>query len=69
MNLVLSNIGDIELDGINYSDAMDFCDAYISNASYKDPKTNEWRDMTEEELDELNMDAEFVYEQVLKQIF
>ncbi len=51
-----SKISDVEVDGIDTNDYPDFCDAFISNASY------DGRDITEEELEALNDDSEFVYE-------
>ena len=56
-------ITDIEVDGIDTRDYPDFCDAYISNANYGD------REMTDEELEQLNDDSDFVYDQVMKWIF
>jgi hypothetical protein len=41
------------------SDFPDFCDAYIASATY------DGRDMTEEELEELNDDTDFVYKAVI----
>lgn len=58
-----SKIDDVELDGIQMNDYPDFCDAYIASASYKG------RDMTDKELERLNQDSDFVYEQVLKRIY
>ena len=52
-------VSDIEVDGIDTRDYPDFCDAYISDASVKE--NGEWRDATEEELDELNEDCDLVY--------
>lgn len=45
----LDDLEDIELDGIDYKDAPDFCDAYIVSASWK--KTG--KPLTEDEIDEL----------------
>lgn len=59
----LGHVEDIELDGINHDDYPDFCDAYIVSATYKG------RPMTEDELEHLNDDASFVYEQVIKQLY
>jgi hypothetical protein len=59
----LSKVNSVEVDGIDYSDYPDFCDAYISNAWYGD------RPMTDEEIDELNENTDFVYEQVEKYIY
>lgn len=47
----------LRFDGIDYRDAPDFCDAYISEASYQDGTP-----LTDAELDELNKDSQFVYE-------
>lgn len=54
-------IDDIELDGIVPEDMPDYSDAFICSASY------DGRKMTDEELDALNDDADFVHELVLKQ--
>ena len=62
---VVRRICDIEVDGIDYSDAPDFCDAYISAATWED--TGE--PLTEAELEELNEDSDFVYEQVQKYLY
>lgn len=58
-------ICDIEVDGIDYQDAPDFCDAYISRAVWK--RTGE--ELTEEELDKLNEDTSFVYQAVQNYIY
>lgn len=63
MSLDYSKITDIEVDGIDRSDYPDFCDAYIASAQY------DGREMTEEELNELNKDSSFIYEQVEKRIY
>jgi hypothetical protein len=47
----------LRFDQIDYSDAPDFCDAYICEASWDDGT-----DLTDEELDKLNEDSDFVYE-------
>ncbi len=44
-------------------DYPDFCDAFIAYASYPD------RDLTEEELDELNENSDFIYEKCLEEWF
>jgi hypothetical protein len=54
----LTKISNIQFDGIDHSDYPDFCDAYIVSAEY------EGREMTDEELDELNENRDFVYEQL-----
>lgn len=55
-------ISDVEVEGIDFSDYPDFCDAYISFACV------DGREATDEELDIINNDSEFVYEQVLNRI-
>ena len=56
-------IEDVEIEGIDYKDAPDFCDAFIASA------TIDGREATEEELDQLNEDQDFVYEKVLESIY
>lgn len=54
----------VEVDGINYRDAPDFCDAFISYA--------EWEDGTpldDEALEELNEDSSYVYDRVQDHIY
>ena len=49
-------IEDVELDGIDRSDHPDYVDAFICAGTY------DGREMTEEELDKLNEDGDFVHE-------
>lgn len=63
MKLEYTKISDIELDGVDTRDYPDFCDAFISSASY------EGRDMTEAELDVLNDDRDFVHDLVIERLF
>lgn len=56
-------IDNVELDGIDSSDAPDFADAYIVNCDI------DGRPATDEELDIINADGEFVYSQVEKQLY
>jgi len=56
-------INNIEVDGIDTKDYPDFCDAFISSADY------DGKEMTEEQLDELNEDSDFVYECVQNHLF
>jgi len=56
-------IDNIEIDGINMRDYPDFCDAYVSCADYNGVE------MTDEQLDEINEDYDFVYECVMSKIF
>ncbi len=52
-------IDNIEIDGIDTKDYPDFCDAYISSADYDGVP------MTNEQLDELNEDGDYVYEHIM----
>jgi hypothetical protein len=56
-------IDNIEVDGINTKDYPDFCDAYILSADY------DGKPMTEDQLNEINEDSDFVYDSILKFIF
>lgn len=50
---------DLVVEGIDTADYPDFCDAYIESASVLE--NGEWRDATEDELDEINEDSDLVY--------
>ena len=63
MKIDLSQVEGVEIDGINPRDYPDFCDAFILEASYKG------REMTDEELEALNEDSDFVYEQVMEHLY
>ena len=65
--LNVQEIGDVDVDGIDYADYPDFCDAYIESAIVLD--NGVWRDATEDELDILSDDREFVYEQVQNYLY
>jgi len=52
-------IDNIEIDGIDTKDYPDFCDAYISSADY------DGKPMTDEQLDELNEDGDYVYGHIM----
>ena len=54
----------IELDGIDTKDYPDFVDAYISYAEYQ--CGTELNDL---ELEALNENSDFVYEQVINKLF
>ena len=56
-------IQNIEVDGIDTTDYPDFCDAFISSAEY------DGVEMTDEQLDALNEDGDFVYECVQNHLF
>jgi hypothetical protein len=61
--LVYSKVSNIEVDGINHADHPDYSDAFIISADY------DGRPMTEDEINELNEDREFVFECVWESIF
>ena len=50
---------DFDVDGIDGRDYPDFCDAFICDASVME--NGEWRDATDDEIDELNEDGDLVY--------
>jgi hypothetical protein len=55
-------VGNIEFDGIDHKDYPDYCNAYILSAEYNGEQ------MTEQQIEELNEDVDFVYEKLLKVI-
>ena len=52
-----------EFEGIDHKDAPDYCDAFVSYAEFYG------RECTEEELDEINDDHEFVYENLIAYLY
>jgi hypothetical protein len=62
INLDYSGISHVYCEDIDHRDAPDYCDAYISEATYFG------RRMTELELELLNEDSDFVYDSVIEQI-
>ena len=63
IKLDYSKIDNVVVDGIDYADYPDFCDAYIASADY------DGREMTDEELDLLNDDSDFVYSAVENSLY
>jgi hypothetical protein len=59
----LNKLEMIEVDGIDYKDYPDFCDAYISYAEING------KEVTDAQYDEINDDRDFVYNQVLNHIY
>ena len=57
-----SQIDDVVVGNIDYSDYPDFSDASIESAMYDDPITGEYRELDEDEL--ATLDSEWVSEQV-----
>lgn len=65
MKLDLTKIDAVDFEGIDWSDAPDFCDVYISSACWDDGT-----DLTSEELDVLNWDhKDFVYERLMNHLY
>lgn len=60
-------VADISVDGIDTRDYPDFCDAFIDDASILE--NEEWRDATEDELDQLNEDSDLVYRAVENHLY
>ena len=54
IKLDYSKISNVQVGGVDMQDYPDLCDAYIESADYGD------REMTDEELDILNEDGEFI---------
>jgi hypothetical protein len=63
INLDYAKISDVEVDGIDTADYPDFCDAFIAYAEY------DGKEMTDEQLDEINDDYDFVYSCITDFIF
>ncbi len=57
-----SKIDNIDIDGIDYNDYPDFCDAFICSADY------DGKPMTSEQLDSINDDDGYRYEAVMDHI-
>lgn len=55
----LSKVDNLEFDGIDHGDYPDYCDAHIVNADYDGIQ------MTDEQLEELNEDRDFVYDKLM----
>ena len=58
-----TKIDNIEFDGVDGNDAPDFSDAFIVSCDI------DGRPATEEELDIINANGEFVYDQVVDQMY
>lgn len=63
MALNLELVSDVVVDDVFLWDSPDFCDAHISSATYDGIM------MTEEQLDELNEDRDFVHECVQRWVY
>lgn len=63
MKMDYTKIENVEVDGIDTKDYPDFCDAFIASADYNGEP------MTDDQLDKLNDDGDFVHECVQNQLF
>ncbi len=61
--LDLTLVEDIEFDGIDHNDCPDFSDAYICSATYKGEA------MTQEQLELLSEDGDFVYQELMNNLY
>ena len=58
-----TKIDNLVFGDIKFNDYPEFTDAFIDSADY------EGRKMTDAELDEINDDSEYVYEQLIKYLY
>ena len=58
-----SKLESVEVDGIDFKDYPDFCDAYISYAEI------DGIELTDEQYEEVNDDSQLVYEYVMCELF
>ena len=63
VNLDYKLISNIQFDGIDHRDAPDYCDAYIVSAEY------DGEEMTEEQIELLNDDRDYVYENLMDYLY
>jgi len=59
----LKKLENIEVDGIDTADYPDFCDAFISYAE------RDGVPLSDEDLDLINEDSDFVYDCLMKQLY
>ena len=63
VNLDYKLISNIQFDGIDHKDAPDYCDAYIVSADY------DGVEMTDEQIELLNDDRDYVYEKLMDYLY
>jgi hypothetical protein len=64
LNIDLSQIENVEVDGLNHRDYPDYCDAFIASADQSGVP------LTDKQLEFINESCrDFVYEQVMKKIY
>lgn len=59
----LSKVSNIQFDGIDHSDYPDYCDAHIVSCDIDGIPA------TEEQIEELNNDSDFVHEQLFNHLY
>jgi len=62
MTLDKTKVENVLVEGINLWDYPDLCDSFIESADY------DGKPMTEEQLEEINQDSEFVYNHAIEQV-
>lgn len=69
IELDVKRVVDVEIDGIDMRDYPDFCDAYISKASYK-KEDGSFRDLDEDECQFLQEEhSEWFYDKITDKVF
>lgn len=63
MTLDLTKVTALEFEGIDRKDYPDFCDAYVVKALYMG------EEMTEEQLEELNEERDFIHGKLLEHLY
>jgi hypothetical protein len=61
--MILDQVTNVTVSGIDMRDYPDLCDSYISTADYFG------KPMTDEQLDELNEDTDYVHECAMNHLF
>ena len=63
MELEFKRISNVEFEGVDTSDAPDFCDAFVVSAYYDDEP------MTQDQIEELNDDSAMVYDLLIDYLY
>jgi hypothetical protein len=63
MTIDKTQLTDVEVEGLDMADFPKFCDAFIGSATYQG------RELTDQELDQLSDDTDFVQRQIEKQLY
>ena len=58
MNISEMNLTNVEMGGVDMADYPDFCDAYVDSCDVNGVEA------TDEQLDMINEDSDFIYEQL-----